>query len=71
MAIADREAPRDGTRSAVRYWAARTRESLRFTEAILDEPDMEAAEEWARDAEGCAAEFMLSVLNYAAEKRIT
>lgn len=55
--LTDSDPPREGTKAAVRYWAARTREAIRFADAMLADGDLEAAQMWATDASGCAGEY--------------
>jgi len=54
-------APARGTKAAVRYWAKRTRESLRYAEQLLREGDREFAYEVAEQASGEASEFHAAV----------
>jgi hypothetical protein len=63
--LTDRTPPRDGTKLAITYWAARTREAMRFAEAMLAEGDVDSATSWANDAAGCAGEFETACQSYA------
>jgi hypothetical protein len=56
-----REAPTMGTKAAVRYWAQRTRESLRDAEAAVKRGDYGYADDVAMQASGEAAEFSEAV----------
>jgi hypothetical protein len=59
---ADDAPPREGTRAAIRYWSARTREALRVVDTYLSEAERyEGAASWATDAAGCAGEVECAV----------
>ena len=67
MAIADQNPPREGTKAAVRYWAARTRQAMRFAQTMLAEGELESAATWSNDAAGCAGEFEAAVSHFTGQ----
>ena len=64
-ALTERNPPREGTNAAVFYWAARTREAMRFAETMLAEGDgddsNDSARYWADEAADCAGEFQTAI----------
>ena len=57
------EIPADGTKAAVRYWAKRTRESLRLAEEAMQGGDFDSAEDFATQAAGEAGEYENAMRN--------